>query len=181
MLSYFAKLSYKLPRYRTTAVSIELNQPPCCKAMKMYLLTALCLLGFLSAQEVTELTSCLTKEKNLRMDCKYTLTDTSTKPTCDYKQGTKVMGSTDTTVKPDSTFKNRANVTLMDKMCRLSLTGFSESGAKNYTCIIKQKTAADRTALVDGKALATCSAFSTLLQTGPALLTVMLLPLLLYV
>ncbi|KAI1903293.1 hypothetical protein AGOR_G00025710 [Albula goreensis] len=149
--------------------------------MKMYLLTTLCLLVVVAAQEVTELTSCKTKENNLRMDCKYKPTDPPTDVICEYRQDNKLMGSTDPKASPEPAFKNRANVTIIaGPVCRLSLTGFSEDKPKNNTCIIKQKNTASKSELVDAKKLATCSAFSILLQTSPkAMLVMTFLPLLL--
>lgn len=149
--------------------------------MKMHLVITFCLLGVLSAQEVTKLTSCQTKDKNLRMDCEYTLPDQAKKPTCEYRQDDQVMGSTDSTVKPEPTFKNRANVTLLEgNVCRLVLTGFSQEKAKNNTCIIKEAGTANRTQLVDPKTVLTCSAISMLFQSiSKVLLAMTLLPVLL--
>ncbi|KAJ8343100.1 hypothetical protein SKAU_G00330280 [Synaphobranchus kaupii] len=157
------------------------NQSSCHKAMKMHLFITFCLLGALSAQEVTELTSCLTKEKNLMMDCKFTLTNKTAPPTCEYKQDGDVMGSTDSSVTPEPTFKKRANVTLLvGNICRLLLTGFSADKAKNHTCIIKQMMTATKSVLVESKSLLHCSAISMLFQTSPKmLLTAILLPVLL--
>lgn len=50
----------------------------------------------------------------------------------------KLVGSTNTSSSPDSTFKNRANVSIEGSVCKLNLKGFSADQPKNYTCFIKQ-------------------------------------------
>ncbi|KAM9498009.1 thy-1 membrane glycoprotein isoform 1-T2 [Salvelinus alpinus] len=129
----------------------------------MYILaTAVCLLGFASTQTVTKLTSCLTKEKNLRMDCKYQLTAVTPVPTCTYTQENSVVGSTDPAKSPDPTFKNRGVVVITENIttCRLTLTGFSDDKPKNFTCTIKQKETVSKTSTVEKKLLLECSAWS---------------------
>ncbi|KAK6316621.1 hypothetical protein J4Q44_G00120210 [Coregonus suidteri] len=129
----------------------------------MYILaTAVCLLGFASAQKVTLLNSCLSKENNLRMDCKYELTAASPVPTCTYTQENNVVGSTDPATSQDPTFKNRADVAIMEgsTTCRLILTGLSDDKPKNFTCTIKQKETVSKTSTVEKKLLQKCSAWS---------------------
>ncbi|KAG7484817.1 hypothetical protein MATL_G00054720 [Megalops atlanticus] len=149
--------------------------------MKIYLFTTLCLLGVSAAQKVTQLSPCVTKENNLRLDCKYEAVEPSPQPTCEFRQDGKVMGSTNTSVTPEPAFKNRVSVVIMpDNMCRLNLTGFSDDKPRNYTCIIKQKKTAEKTSEFQKKNLATCSAISVLFQNSTnMLLIVMLLPVLL--
>uniref|UniRef100_A0A8C7N4T8 Uncharacterized LOC109873284 n=1 Tax=Oncorhynchus kisutch TaxID=8019 RepID=A0A8C7N4T8_ONCKI len=119
-------------------------------------------LGFASAQKVTKLTSCLTKEKNLRMDCEYELTAATPVPTCTYTQENNVVGSTDPAKSQDPTFKNRGAVAIMEgiSICRLNLTGFSDDKPKNFTCTIKQKETVSKTSTVEKKLLLQCSAWS---------------------
>uniref|UniRef100_A0A4W5KL57 Immunoglobulin V-set domain-containing protein n=1 Tax=Hucho hucho TaxID=62062 RepID=A0A4W5KL57_9TELE len=129
----------------------------------MYILaTAVCLLGFASAQKVTNLNSCLTKEQNLRMDCEYELTALSPVPTCTYNLENNVVGSTDPAMSPDPTFKNRGTVTIMEgsTTCRLNLTGLSDDKPKNFTCTIKQKETVSKSSIVEKKLLLPCSAWS---------------------
>ena len=108
-------------------------------------------LGFASAQKVTKLTSCLTKEKNLRMDCEYELTAATPVPTCTYTQENNVVGSTDPAKIQDPTFKNRGAVAIMEGIstCRLNLTGLSDDKPKNFTCTIKQKETVSKTSTVE--------------------------------
>ncbi|KAG5843997.1 hypothetical protein ANANG_G00156800 [Anguilla anguilla] len=171
-LRFFGALVQQVP---LPAKSVYQNEPSCHKAMKMHLFIMFCLLGVLTAQEVKELTSCQTKEKNLRMDCKYTVPDTSKALTCEYRQEGKVMGSTDPKATVDTPFKNRANVTLLGvNVCRLVLTGLSQDKPKNNTCIITQGKSANKTVAVDPKTLIPCSAISVLFQTSPAVLLTLL-------
>ncbi|XP_035288329.1 obscurin-like isoform X2 [Anguilla anguilla] len=130
---------------------------------------------FSTQVEVKELASCKTKDKNLRMDCKYTVPNTSKALTCEYRQEGKVIGSTDPKAAVESTFKNRVSVTLLNgNVCRLRLTGFSENKPKNHTCIITQGTSARKSVVVNSKTLIPCSAISVLFQTSPAVLLTLL-------
>ncbi|XP_069038901.1 thy-1 membrane glycoprotein [Lepisosteus oculatus] len=134
------------------------------------------------AQKVTELYPCLTKENNLRMDCKYEVSSPSPNPVCNFTQDSKLMGSTDPSAQPDSTFKNRVNVSLTgSSMCRLYLTGLSDDKAYNYICMISQSGKSTNMSRTVGKRdLQTCSAISVLFQAVPTmLLCVMSFPLLL--
>ncbi len=94
-------------------------------------------LGVASAQIPPQLSSCLTKDQNLDMYCKFTL-DPKIKETCYYMTENKLVGSTNISSSPDSTFKNRANVSIVKNVCTLNLKGFSADQPKTYTCFIKQ-------------------------------------------
>ncbi|KAL0993797.1 hypothetical protein UPYG_G00114070 [Umbra pygmaea] len=135
----------------------------------MYILaTAVCLLGFASAQTVTELTICLTKENNTQIDCKYQLNTTSPKFTCAYTQDGLVVSSTNASEKQAPIFKDRGNVTVIGQnICRLTLTEITSDKAKNYTCIIRQTKTSKMQ--ISTASLAQCSAWS--LQGSGLLLT----------
>ncbi len=94
-------------------------------------------LGVASAQTSLQLSSCLTKDQNLEMYCKFT-PDPKLQKTCYYMTENKLVGSTNTSITPDSTFKNRATVSIVEDMCKLNLNGFSADKPQNYTCFIKQ-------------------------------------------
>lgn len=74
------------------------------------------------------------------MECSFTPVGTDPKPTCKFSKGDKIMGSTDTSISPDPTYKNRANVTMpATNVCQLDLTGL-EDKAQDITCVVKQTT-----------------------------------------
>lgn len=66
--------------------------------------------------------------------------DPKLQKTCYYMTEDKLVGSTNSSSSPDSTFKNRANVSITANMCKLYLKGFSDDKPKNYTCFIQQTT-----------------------------------------
>ncbi|XP_010863326.1 thy-1 membrane glycoprotein [Esox lucius] len=137
----------------------------------MYILaSAICLLGFASTQKVTDLNNCL-KDNNLRMDCSYELSTASPIPTCVYTQDSKLVASTNISHVQESTFKDRATVTILNgkNICRLNLMGFADDKPKNFTCTIMQKETVSVSASVERTALVTCSAYS--LQSSGLLLT----------
>lgn len=96
-------------------------------------------LGVASGQTSLQISSCLTKEQNLRMSCKFTpAADLKLPKNCYYKTETELIGNSNSSIVPDSTFKNRANVSISDTTCELYLKGFSDDKPQNYTCFIKQ-------------------------------------------
>ncbi|XP_041947768.1 thy-1 membrane glycoprotein [Alosa sapidissima] len=142
----------------------------------MYIIATFCLLGLATAQTVTDITSCITKENNLRMECNFNPIETPS-PTCKFTQGDKIVAST--YEKQDPTYKNRANITMMDKVCEMSLTGLPDN-PQEFKCTIKQTVESSKVATVDKKTTAKCSGISVLLQEGTGLfLVLMTLPLLL--
>uniref|UniRef100_A0A672LQ78 Thy-1 cell surface antigen n=1 Tax=Sinocyclocheilus grahami TaxID=75366 RepID=A0A672LQ78_SINGR len=130
------------------------------------------LLGVASAQTSLQLSSCLTKDQNLDMYCKFTpASDPKLQKTCYYMTENKLVGSTNMSTIPDSTFKNRATVSIAENMCKLNLKGFSDDQPKNYTCFIKQTaTPMSVSAVVDKSKLQTCSAWGVMQHSGAALL-----------
>lgn len=130
------------------------------------------LLGVASAQTPLQLSSCLTKDQNLDMYCKFTpASDPKLQKTCYYMTENKLVGSTNISSIPDSTFKNRATVSIVENVCKLNLKGFSDDKPKNYTCFIKQTaTAVSVSAVVDKSKLQTCSAWCVMQHSGAALL-----------
>lgn len=143
----------------------------------MYAVVALCLLGLATAQnaiEIKDLTACITKEQNLKMECSFMPVGADPKPTCKFSKGGKIMGSTDSEVAPDPTYKNRANVTMpVANVCQLELTGL-EDKAQEIMCVVKQTKEVNKVLSVDKKTTATCSGLSLLLQKGTALTMLLL-------
>uniref|UniRef100_A0A3B3QC38 Immunoglobulin V-set domain-containing protein n=1 Tax=Paramormyrops kingsleyae TaxID=1676925 RepID=A0A3B3QC38_9TELE len=132
----------------------------------MHLVFIICFLGFSSAQSVKEIVSCQTKENNLRTDCLFEPDPAGGHITCDYMNENSLVGSTNSSAKPEATYSHRTNVTIIDKTCRLYLTGFSSDKPQNFTCIIKQKRSVRQTSIVDKRKIPVCSALSFLFQPG---------------
>ncbi|XP_067294956.1 thy-1 membrane glycoprotein [Pseudorasbora parva] len=129
------------------------------------------LLGVATGQNSLQISSCLTKDQNLQMYCRFTASDPKVLNTCFYMTDNKLIGSTNTSSLPDSTFKNRANVSLSDTTCELYLKGFSDDKPKNYTCYFKQKDMqVSASATVEKSKLQTCSAWCVVQHSGAALL-----------
>ncbi|KAK1787792.1 hypothetical protein P4O66_016279 [Electrophorus voltai] len=144
------------------------------KMMSYCVLASICLLSSATAQTVMQLTGCLTKENNLKMDCSFTpAAGSSPPPNCTFKTDGKVVASTDVKAVQDSTFKNRATVTIVNQVCHLNLTGLADDKPKNYSCTIMQTGSGTMSTSVD-KNLPTCSAWSVLQQRGAALLLALL-------
>ncbi|XP_043096160.1 thy-1 membrane glycoprotein [Puntigrus tetrazona] len=129
---------------------------------------AFLLLGLASAQSSLQLSSCLTKDQNLNLSCKFT--PSSGPKTCYFMTENKLVGSTNASSVPDSTFKNRATVSIVENVCNLNLNGFADDKPKNYTCYIKQTSTASAFVLVDKSKLQTCSAWCVMQHSGAALL-----------
>lgn len=80
------------------------------------------------------------------MECTFKPADP--KPTCKFTEGNKIVATNYPGETQDSTYKNRANITLMGDVCTLSLTGLSDK-AQEFNCLIKQAKEAQKTATVD--------------------------------
>ncbi|KAL2094957.1 hypothetical protein ACEWY4_009676 [Coilia grayii] len=147
------------------------------------MMPSFCLTGVAAAQTpppptITGLTSCITKEQNLKMECAFKLPTSTPAATCKFTKDDKVMGSTNAAVVPDPTYKNRANVTMKGQVCELYLNGL-EDKAQDIKCVIKQNVEVSKVATVDKKMTATCSGLSVLLQKGTGLFLILFtLPLL---
>lgn len=98
----------------------------------------LCPVGLASSQNIDTLTACLTKEQNLKMECKFTPAKSNHKPVCTYRINDKVAASTDESQAKDDMYKNRATVDIKDKTCELHLTGFKSEASELYNCTITQ-------------------------------------------
>ncbi|XP_051977538.1 thy-1 membrane glycoprotein [Xyrauchen texanus] len=131
----------------------------------------LCLLGFAAAQSILQISSCLTKEQNLRLLCRFTPNPDTKLLNCYYKTEGKLVGSTNSSHEPDSSFKNRATVAIVSDVCQLNLTGFSNDKPQNFTCIIKQTAPeVSKSATVEKSKLSTCSAWCAMQHSAVALL-----------
>ncbi|XP_056113315.1 thy-1 membrane glycoprotein [Rhinichthys klamathensis goyatoka] len=139
----------------------------CCTAFATFFL-----LGVASGQTSLQISSCLTKDQNLQMSCKFVpATDPKLLKTCYYMTENKLIGHSNSSITPDSTFKNRANVSISNTTCELYLKGFSADKPTNYTCFIKQTASpVSVVATVDKSKLQTCSAWCVVQHSGAALL-----------
>ncbi|KAI7812666.1 thy-1 membrane glycoprotein [Triplophysa rosa] len=139
-------------------------------------IATLCLLGMATAQTSLEITSCLTKEQNLRMICKFTPAPTPDPKisVCHFTSEGKIVASSNASIEPDSTFKMRAKLAFEQKMCLLNLTGLSNDKPESFVCNIKQTAsqATTLTATVEKRKLITCSAYCTLQHSGVVFLLV---------
>ncbi|KPP77939.1 hypothetical protein Z043_102616 [Scleropages formosus] len=86
---------------------------------------------------------CLTYiERNLRVDCEFPPTYKTPGPYCEYKQDSRLVGSTRPGIQPVPELKRRANVTLVHPtLCRLiyaRMPGTSDEKAYTYTCRVYQ-------------------------------------------
>ncbi|XP_048043663.1 thy-1 membrane glycoprotein [Megalobrama amblycephala] len=150
-----------------------------CTVVRMMCYTAfatLFLLGVATGQTSLQISSCLTKEQNLEMYCKFTPASGSSLPkTCYYMTESELIASTNSSSIPNPTFKNRANISIVDNTCKLSLNGFSADKPKNYTCFIKQTASpVSVSATVDKSKLQTCSGWCVVQHSGAALLLAIL-------
>lgn len=77
---------------------------------------------------------CLTKDKQLRVDCKFPRNNSSSTPYCEFLQNSKLLGSTDPGARP-AAVQGRVNITMVaPNTCRLSVDGIDEKKASTYTC-----------------------------------------------
>lgn len=107
--------------------------------LKLWLFWCCNFLGVATGQTSLQISSCITKDQNLQMYCKFIpAPDPKLPKNCYYKTEDKVIASTNSSMPQDNTFKNRANVSIVDNTCELLLKGFSDDKPKNYTCFIKQ-------------------------------------------
>lgn len=109
----------------------------------------LCPVGLASSQSIDTLTACLTKEQNLKMECKFTRSKSTHEVVCTYRINGKLAASTDKSQAVDDTYKNRATVDIKDKTCELHLTGFKSEASELYNCTITQDQIASKTLHVE--------------------------------
>ncbi|XP_051749088.1 thy-1 membrane glycoprotein [Ctenopharyngodon idella] len=150
-----------------------------CTVVRMMCYTAfatLFLLGVATGQTSLQISSCITKDQNLQMYCKFIpAPDPKLPKNCYYKTEDKVIASTNSSMPQDNTFKNRANVSIVDNTCELLLKGFSDDKPKNYTCFIKQTASPGSvSATVEKSKLQACSAWCVVQHSGAALLLAIL-------
>ncbi|KAL7838147.1 hypothetical protein AOLI_G00265510 [Acnodon oligacanthus] len=142
----------------------------CSKAIMISytIIVSFVLLGMVSAQTGLTLEACVTKENNLEMLCKI---NSSSINTCTYLSEGKVVVSTDGVPPQDSTYKNRANIYKMDKVCKMTLTGLMDK-AQIFNCTINGAKSVSKS--VEKKTLDTCSACSIIQHAGVTLLCALL-------
>ncbi|XP_061659014.1 thy-1 membrane glycoprotein [Syngnathoides biaculeatus] len=148
----------------------------------MFLLTAIILFGFASAQKVIQLSYCSIDEDHVRLDCKYSLPAESPEVLCKYTQGERLLDTTNPDEKQHASYKKRAKARIFPgNVCRLLFKNLP-NGKSNFTCNIKfaNSSSTSKTSVVEKKLLLPCSALSVLLQScNGLLLTLMTFPMLL--
>uniref|UniRef100_A0A8C9RGK9 Si:ch211-215c18.3 n=1 Tax=Scleropages formosus TaxID=113540 RepID=A0A8C9RGK9_SCLFO len=112
---------------------------PCARAVAVLLL----LLFGKDGPSTPSMFPCLTYiERNLRVDCEFPPTYKTPGPYCEYKQDSRLVGSTRPGIQPVPELKRRANVTLVHPtLCRLiyaRMPGTSDEKAYTYTCRVYQ-------------------------------------------
>ncbi|KAI1903292.1 hypothetical protein AGOR_G00025700 [Albula goreensis] len=131
-----------------------------------------------------QLYPCLTiLERNLRVDCDFPRTaPVPPGPFCEFKQDSRLMGSTLPNAQPIPELKRRSNVTLVTPYkCRLTyarVQGSFDEKPYTYTCRVIQGTQAlENSMALHQRNVPVCSALSVLFQGAPSvLLTVLSLP-----
>ncbi|XP_019941036.1 uncharacterized protein [Paralichthys olivaceus] len=125
---------------------------------------------------------CLTYlEKNVRVDCEFPPTYQVPGPYCEYRQDSRLVGSTYpnavTYVSHDD--RRRSNVSLVTpSLCRLTWAPMDDEKPFTYTCRVYQGSSwKENSMAVHHRILPICSAISVMFQSAPWLLSlVMSLP-----
>ena len=93
----------------------------------------------LSRGQGQELYPCITIERGLRIDCEFSPINVMPGPYCEFKEDSKLMGSTRPNAQPSLDFRMRAIVTLEPPdMCILILSSPLSDKARTYTCRVIQ-------------------------------------------
>ncbi|KAG5837248.1 hypothetical protein ANANG_G00237290 [Anguilla anguilla] len=101
-------------------------------------MTLVLMLG-ISGGRGQELYPCITTERYLRIDCEFSPTDIMPGPYCEFKEDSKLMGSTRPNAQPYMDFRRRASVTLEPPdMCILILSSPLSDKARTYSCRVIQ-------------------------------------------
>ncbi|KAJ8369243.1 hypothetical protein SKAU_G00092710 [Synaphobranchus kaupii] len=93
-------------------------------------------------------------------------------PYCEFKEDSKLMGSTRPNAQPSMDFRRRANVTLEPpSMCILILSNPSNGKARTYTCrVIQGGEALENSMALHPLLVEYCSGFSVFCHSTPRLL-----------
>ncbi|KAM4547618.1 uncharacterized protein V3H82_021229 isoform 1-T1 [Fundulus diaphanus] len=167
-------------------------------AMELHLLVAVCLLfGRIMITHQTHMSSlytylftprgpqmftCLTYlERNVRVDCEFLASDLVPGPYCEYRQDSRLVGSTypNAVVYVSTEDRRRSNVSLVaPNLCRLTWAPMADEKPYTYTCRVYQGNGwKENSMAVHHRHLLICSAVSVLFKSAPWFLSlVMSLP-----
>ncbi|XP_053188177.1 uncharacterized protein si:ch211-215c18.3 [Scomber scombrus] len=125
---------------------------------------------------------CLTYlERNVRVDCEFPPTYEIPGPYCEYRQDSRLVGSTypNVYIYVSTEDRRRSNVSLVTPtICRLTWAPMAEEKPYTYTCRVYQGTEwKENSMAVHHRLLPICSAISVMFKSAPWLLSlVMSLP-----
>ncbi|KAK0131644.1 hypothetical protein N1851_033647 [Merluccius polli] len=135
--------------------------------------------GFLFTPRGPQMYPCLTYlEKNLRVDCEFPPTDQHPGPYCEYRQDSRLVGSTYPNmvnlVSVDN--RRRSNVSLVNPtLCRLTWAPLADEKSYTFTCRVYQGIAWKENSLaIHQRFLPICSALSVTCATWLLLLVLSL-------
>ncbi|XP_023818490.1 uncharacterized protein LOC111948670 isoform X1 [Oryzias latipes] len=122
---------------------------------------------------------CLTYlERNVRVDCEFLATDQVPGPYCEYRQDSRLVGSTYpnmvTYVSTDD--RRRSNVSLVSpSLCRLTWAPMADEKPYTYTCRVYQGNSwKENSMAVHHRILPICCAVSVMFKTAPWFLTLVI-------
>ncbi|TWW74836.1 hypothetical protein D4764_14G0008390 [Takifugu flavidus] len=122
---------------------------------------------------------CLTYlERNVRVDCEFPATDSSPGPYCEYRQDSRLVGSTYpvtvTYVSIDD--RRRSNVSLVaPNLCRLTWAPLADERPYTYTCRVYQgEDFKENSMAVHHRLLPICSAISVMAKSAPWLISLLM-------
>ncbi|KAM4619925.1 uncharacterized protein ACJ7VT_006673 isoform 1-T2 [Polymixia lowei] len=135
--------------------------------------------GFFFTPRGPQMYPCLTYlERNVRVDCDFPATYQLPGPYCEYRQDSRLVGSTYPNavnlVSTDN--RRRANVTLVNPtVCRLTWAPLADEKPYTYTCRVYQGSEwKENSMAVHQRLLPICSAISVMFQSAPWLLTLVM-------
>ncbi|XP_016532505.1 uncharacterized protein LOC103145704 isoform X3 [Poecilia formosa] len=157
-------------------------------AMELHLLVTVCLLfGKIMTTHQTHMSSvytylftprgpqmftCLTYlERNVRVDCEFLASDMVPGPYCEYRQDSRLVGSTypNAVIYVSTEDRRRSNVSLVaPNLCRLTWAPLADEKPYTYTCRVYQGNGwKENSMAVHHRHLLICSAISVLFKSAP--------------
>ncbi|KAF3705957.1 hypothetical protein EXN66_Car021648 [Channa argus] len=137
---------------------------------------------FLFTPRGPQMFPCLTYlERNVRVDCEFPPTYQVPGPYCEYRQDSRLVGSTypNTIIYVSTEDRRRSNVSLVSpNLCRLTWAPMADEKPYTYTCRVYQGTDwKENSMAVHHRILPICSAISVMFKSAPWFLSlVMSLP-----
>ncbi|XP_068572664.1 uncharacterized protein si:ch211-215c18.3 [Cebidichthys violaceus] len=137
---------------------------------------------FLFAPRGPQMFPCLTYlERNVRVDCEFPPTYQVPGPYCEYRQDSRLVGSTypNAVIYVSTEDRRRSNVSLVSpNLCRLTWAPLADEKPFTYTCRVYQGSSwKENSMAVHHRILPICSAISVMFQSAPWFLSlVMSLP-----